>query len=118
MRFLIDENLPLGIAEFLASLNHDVLDVAVSPLRGASDKVLWSKAAEEKRIIVTRDLDYPIIGFKPAPYGVILIRVPSDFRSDQITRIFKESFKKTTFEEIKNKVAVIEPGKIRISRLP
>ena len=118
MRFLVDENLPFGIIEFLSSLDHDVFDVAVSNLRGSSDQVLWTKAAEEKRIIITRDLDYPIVGLRPAPFGVMLIRVPSTFRADQITDTFKKSINKLDLELVENKVVVISPGKIRISPLP
>lgn len=118
MRFLVDENLPFEIIEYLQSINHDVFDVAASDIRGSSDKVLWSKAAEEKRIIITRDLDYPIPRLKPAPFGVIIIRVPSDFKATIIARIFKEAVAKVELEKLKNKVAVISPGKIRISPLP
>lgn len=118
MRFLIDENLPFGIAEYLLSLKHDVFDVAASNLRGSSDKFLWAKAATEKRIIITRDLDYPIPKLRPAPFGVILIRVPANFKASLITNIFKESVKKIEFEDLKNKIAVISPGRIRTSPLP
>jgi predicted nuclease of predicted toxin-antitoxin system len=78
----------------------------------------WAKAAEEKRVIITRDLDYPSVGLSPAPFGVMLIRVPSNFRADQITNIFEKSIKKLDVELIENKVVVISPGKIRISPLP
>lgn len=118
MRFLIDENLPFGITQYLLSLNHDVFDVAASNLRGSSDKFLWTKAAKEKRIIITRDLDYPIPKLRPAPFGVILIRVPASFKASLITNIFKESVKKIKFDDLKNKIAVISPGRIRTSPLP
>ncbi|MBI4842708.1 MAG: DUF5615 family PIN-like protein [Nitrospirae bacterium] len=118
LRFLVDENLPFGIVEYLLALNYDVFDVAASNLRGHKDTFLWSKAADEKRIIVTRDLDYPIPKLRPAPYGVILIRVPSNFKASLITNVFKESVKKIKLESLKNKVAVISPGRIRISPLP
>lgn len=118
MRFLVDENLPLEIIEYLLSVNHDVFDVAASDLRGSSDKILWSKAAEEKRIIITRDLDYPMPRLRPSPFGVILIRVPSDFKAAVIAKIFKEAIAKIDLEKLRNKVAVISPGKIRISPLP
>ncbi len=118
LRFLVDENLPFGIVDYLLSLRHDVFDVAASNLRGYPDTSLWAKAANEKRIIVTRDLDYPIPKLRPAPYGVILIRVPSNFKALLITSIFKESVKKIKFEALKNNVAVISPGRIRISPLP
>jgi len=118
LRFLVDENLPLGIIEYLRSVNHDVLDVAASDFRGSSDKSLWAKAASEKRIIITRDLDYPIPWLRPPPFGVILVRLPSNFKATVIVRIFKEAFAKIDLERLKNKVAVISPAKIRISPLP
>lgn len=92
--------------------------MARSNFRGSSDKDLWAKAAKEKRIIVTRDLDYPIVGSRPAPFGVILLRVPTDFKASAITQIFKDSAEQLRFEELRDKVAVISPGKIRISIMP
>ncbi len=118
MRFLVDENLPFSIVELLTSLKHDVFDVATSDLRGSSDKILWAKAAKEKRIIVTRDLDFPIPKLRPAPFGVMLIRVPGNFNASLITNTFKDSFKGIELHELKNKVAVISPNRIRISPLP
>lgn len=118
MRFLVDENLPFKIIEYLRSINHDVFDVAASDFRGFSDKILWSKAAAEKRIIITRDLDYPIPRLRPSPFGVILIRVPSNFKAATIARIFQETIEKIKPEKLRNKVAVISPDRIRISPLP
>jgi len=115
--FLVDENLPFSIAEYLKSHMHNVLDVADSAFRGSSDKTLWTKAAEEGRIIITRDLDFPIPGLKPFPYGVILLRVPYDFTARQIAEIFKKSFPEIELDKFKDKVAVISPGRIRISSL-
>lgn len=94
-----------------------MLEIANSDLRGSPEKVLWEKAAAEKRIIVTRDLGFPISGFRPAPSGVILIRAPYDFKADLIAGIFKEMTSKTRFEELENKVVILSPGRIRISPL-
>lgn len=118
MLFLIDENLPLSITTYLQSLNHDVFDVASSNLRGSSDKFLWYKAANEQRILVTRDLDYPIRGISTSPYALILIRVPSEYTAAQIVQLFKEAFASIDAQKIKDNVAVISPGRIRISPLP
>jgi predicted nuclease of predicted toxin-antitoxin system len=118
LQFLIDENLPFGIVYHLRSLKQDVLDIADSNLRGSTDKILWSRAAKEKRIIVTRDLDYPIRGLRPAPFGLILLRIPPHYKASQITKLFVQSTKKINFSDLKNKVAVINPGRVRISPLP
>lgn len=114
MRFLVDENLPLGIVTYLSFLEHDVLDVAGSPFRGLSDKALWLKAAEEDRTIITRDLDFPILGLEPYPHSLILLRVPSTFTAHQITELFVLSLSKINLEGIRNKVVVVSPGLIRM----
>jgi predicted nuclease of predicted toxin-antitoxin system len=118
LRFLIDENLPLSISEFLASDGHDVVSAARSKLRGAPDSVIWSVSAGEQRLLVTRDLDFPITGKKPAPYGVMLLRVPFDFTARQILGTFKGAWGKVKSEDLKNKVVVISPGRVRLSQLP
>jgi predicted nuclease of predicted toxin-antitoxin system len=117
LRFLIDENLPFGIVNHLKSLKYDTLDIANSKLRGSADKVLWNKAAKEKRIIITRDLDYPILGLRPAPTGLILLRMPSHFKASQITKLFVKSIQKINSSDLKDKVVVISPGRIRIGPL-
>ncbi len=60
MRFLIDENLPADIAADLVTAGHDALEVADSEHRGADDSVIWRVAIAESRILVARDLDFPL----------------------------------------------------------
>lgn len=55
MRFLLDENLPRGVAELIRGWGHDVLVVADSSLRGSNDEALWQEASLQGRIIITRD---------------------------------------------------------------
>jgi predicted nuclease of predicted toxin-antitoxin system len=59
MRFLVDENLPLSLIRFLQESGHNVFDVAGSSLRGSPDQRLWKLAAREKRVLITKDLDFP-----------------------------------------------------------
>lgn len=118
MPFLVDENLPSGIVSYLRSNGHDVLDVAASPLRGSADKTLWALSASEKRIIITRDLDFPFPGVRPFPAGVILLRVPTDFTAPQITELFKKSFESIPPGDLGGCIAVISPGRIRVRLLP
>lgn len=60
MRFLIDESLPGDLASDLVAAGHDVLDVAGSSHRGADDAVIWRVAIAEQRIVIARDLDFPL----------------------------------------------------------
>jgi predicted nuclease of predicted toxin-antitoxin system len=60
LRFLVDENLPAAVATMLRALGHDVLDVAASTYRSAPDARIWQIAIDELRVLVTRDLDFPL----------------------------------------------------------
>ena len=86
MRFLVDENLPIDVAELLRREGHDVLYLPHTGNRGAVDKEVWGIATREDRIIITRDLDFPLPDL-PRPPGVILLRVPDAFTRHQITEV-------------------------------
>ena len=92
MRFLVDENLPSSLIQFLKKSGHDVQAVASSRLRGSPDEKLWKIAARQKRVLVSRDLDFPIMNIRPYPAGLILIRVPDTFTAVQITRLLTNAF--------------------------
>ncbi|MBI3988873.1 MAG: DUF5615 family PIN-like protein [candidate division NC10 bacterium] len=76
MRWLIDEGLPKALIEWLTERGDDVLDIADSPLRGADDTVLWKRAGQEGRILMTRDLGFMLPKVQPQPVGVVLVRIP------------------------------------------
>ncbi|MFQ5779178.1 MAG: DUF5615 family PIN-like protein [Nitrospiria bacterium] len=117
MRFLVDENLPFSLVRYLQESGHDVFDVAASPLRGSPDKHLWKKSAQEKRILISKDLDFPFPHIHPYPAGLILIRVPDTFTGKQITRLFSKAMKKTGLEDLKGCITVIAPGRVRARQL-
>lgn len=117
MRFLVDENLPFSLIRLLQDSGHDVLDIAASPLRGSADENLWRSAAREKRILITKDLDFPLPRSRPYPPGLILIRVPDIFTGDQITRTFSKAIKTTTLKNLEGHITVVAPGRIRVRQL-
>lgn len=112
MRFLVDENLPVDVADILRRADHDVLHVSQSDHRGALDKDLWRLAADEGRIVVTRDLDFPLPD-TPKPPGLILLRVPDTFRRNQIKDIVAEFVNSDTFSQVEGAISVVSPGRVR-----
>ena len=119
MRFLIDENLPFSLVQLLQSSGHDIVDVAASPVRGASDEQLWKLAAREQRVLITKDLDFPFPHIRPYPPGLILIRVPDTFTGDQITKLFSKSLrlKKIRLKNFRGHITVVTPGQVRVRKL-
>jgi predicted nuclease of predicted toxin-antitoxin system len=90
--------------------------VTQTGLRGASDREIWSFAAQEGRIIVTRDLDFPLPD-SPRPPGVILIRVPDGFTRSQIARVVSDYASGDAFDEVTDAITVISPGRVRTRKL-
>lgn len=58
MRFLIDAQLPPALATWLRAKGHEAATVREISLRDASDSIIWKRATDEGRIIVTKDEDF------------------------------------------------------------
>ena len=114
MRFLVDENLPFSLIRLLRDAGHDTFDVAASPLRSSPDERLWMLAARERRILITKDLDFPFPHIRPYPPGLILIRVPDTFTGEQITRLFSKVLKASKPKDFEGRITVVLPGRTRV----
>jgi predicted nuclease of predicted toxin-antitoxin system len=55
MDILVDENIPLSSVEQLQHMGHNVLDIRGTADEGISDELLWKKACQEKRLLITTD---------------------------------------------------------------
>ncbi|MBI3953019.1 MAG: DUF5615 family PIN-like protein [Chloroflexi bacterium] len=117
MLFLVDENLPSDVAQLLRGSGHDVLDLARSPHRGSTDRQVWELASRQRRIVVTRDLDFPLARL-PQPPGVVLVRVPDTFTRSQIAGVMARFMASPGFHELVGRVTVGAPGRIRARSLP
>ncbi|MFC1636458.1 DUF5615 family PIN-like protein [Planctomycetota bacterium] len=51
----MDENIPLMSVRQLCEMGHDVLDIRGPADEGMSDELLWDKAHQEKRLLITTD---------------------------------------------------------------
>ena len=116
MRFLIDENLPVDVPTLLEDKGHDVLYLPLTGHRGASDEEVWQLAAREERIIMTRDLDFPMPEL-PRPPAVILVRVPDTFTREQIAEVMSEFIASDAFKQVMGTITVLSPGRVRVRNL-
>ena len=87
--FLVDENLPIDVVEVLREAGYDCLYVKEPSYRGAADSVLSRLAASEGRIVITRDLGFPVPP-PGGPPGLILLRVPPSLSRREIGEIVQE----------------------------
>ena len=58
MNFLVDAQLPPGLARWLADQGHSAQHVNDFSLAGAEDFVIWNHARDIDAIIVTKDEDF------------------------------------------------------------
>jgi predicted nuclease of predicted toxin-antitoxin system len=112
LRFLVDENLPADIARQLTQREHDVVYVPHSNLRSSPDDALWRLAAEEGRIIITKDLRLPLTE-RPAPAGIVLLRVPPQWGRGEIAGLFSDVLDRIEIEGT-GKIVVVTPRRIRV----
>ena len=76
MRFKTDENLHQEIADALRSQGHDALTVWDQNMRGRPDRDLAAVCKEERRALISLDLDFADVRtYPPSDYhGLIVIR--------------------------------------------
>lgn len=58
MRFMLDENVPEGVAAILRGLEHDVVRSTDVIAAGSPDPLVATAAQEDDRILVTHDGDF------------------------------------------------------------
>ena len=77
MRFKIDENLPVEVAELLRLLAYDTLTVTEQGLNGQPDARVAEACQAEQRALVTLDLDFADIRrYPPSDYANIIVLRP------------------------------------------
>jgi len=117
MRFLADESCDFAIVRALHANGHDVL--AVSEARpGAEDQYVIELARQEERVLLTEDKDFGrLVYLAGAPrVGVILLRFPAKARGelcDAVVRLVNQQG-----EKLPGSFVAMQPGRIRIRRLP
>lgn len=115
MRFKIDENLPVEVADILQAKAFEALTVYQQNLSGVNDANLAQICRNEKRILITLDMDFADIRSYPPEeyYGFMVLRVK---RQDKlyIMKIISEVVEVLLHESPIGQLWIIEEGKIRV----
>jgi predicted nuclease of predicted toxin-antitoxin system len=82
MKFRLDENLHADTADLLRQHGHDCLTVHEQGFRGSSDGEIAQVCQNEKRVLVTLDLDFSDVRtYPPGQFeGIIVLRLPDQSR--------------------------------------
>ena len=118
MRFLLDADIPRSSAQVLRKLRYEVIDVRDINLGNATDEEIIKYAKENNFILVTRDIEFANVLRYPvgSHVGIVVLRLPFDFTSEQINSVLYDFIKSVKIEELVNSVTIVELGKYRIRR--
>lgn len=77
MKFKLDENLPQDLTELLSNAGYDALTVTDQGFGGAPDSDVIAVCQQEKRTLITLDVDFAnLAAYPPADaFGIIVLRL-------------------------------------------
>jgi predicted nuclease of predicted toxin-antitoxin system len=83
-------------------------------LRGAPDEVIWRHAAEDQRVFVTGDLDFPLSA--PNPPGMLLLRGVERLSTSAMSDLLLDAIR-SLGTDVAGLLIVVSPGRLRRRRL-
>ena len=119
MRFLLDMGISQSVALWLKSQGHDAVHLNDQDLYKLADKSILEKAFDEKRIILTTDMDFgqllalnksqqaPLIQFRTSVFTPVKIREKLELLFEQFADQLESDF-----------IITIEDNRIRFRKLP
>jgi len=119
MKFLADMPISPKTVNYLKSLGHDIYRISEKGLQKAKDSMIVDIAIEERRTILTTDLDFSAIiakSQKSIP-SVIIFRL-SDESHENINALLENILPMVENEIIKGAIVVIEDDRFRVRELP
>jgi predicted nuclease of predicted toxin-antitoxin system len=115
MRFKVDENLPIELAERLRRAEHDAATVLDQQLEGTSDSNLAHACQQEERILITLDLDFADIrAYPPQEYpGLIVLRLEQQDRL-HVLQVFERLLNALEVGTAERSLWIVDEHRIRI----
>lgn len=119
MKLKLDENLSRHLKAALEALKHDVMTAADEGLLSQPDPIIAKAANDEKRILLTLDLEFADLRkYRPGNHpGIILFR-PQSFGPLSVNRFVEAFVRETDLALLDGCVVVVEPEKVRVRRPP
>jgi predicted nuclease of predicted toxin-antitoxin system len=115
MKFKVDENLPVEAAKIFHRAGHDAVTVLDQQLGGEKDKTIAQVCQEERRIILTLDLDFADIrAYPPKEFAGLIVLRPQYQDKHHVLAILEQLVKAIHDESLEQKLWIVEESRIRI----
>lgn len=117
MKFKVDENLPIELADLLNEAGHDAITVNDEDLGGADDDILVPVCKREGRAFLTFDLGLSDIrSYPPSQYpGLIVFRLKSQ-DTPHVLRVARGLLGVMKDEDVAQRLWIVEENRVRIRR--
>jgi predicted nuclease of predicted toxin-antitoxin system len=114
VKLLIDADLPYSLGRELGARGHDVFDARGLLPQPAPDEMVYQRAVQDGRILLTRDLDFSnILRFQPkAPVGIVILRLRMLSPAEVLTSV-ENLFKQLTQQQLQGAITIVQPGRYR-----
>ena len=115
MKFKVDENLPIEVAELLQKADHNATTVHEESLSGEIDSRLAVVCQSEQRTLITFDADFADIrAYPPSEHnGIIVLRLKQqDIGS--VLKVVARVIKALSTEELARHLWVVDENRIRV----
>jgi predicted nuclease of predicted toxin-antitoxin system len=114
MKFKLDENLPLEIANAFRDAGYEIDSVHDEGLTGASDETILAATQTEGQVLLTMDKGIADVRrFPPSEYpGIVLFR-PSTSGRGEVLRFVQEALTDLLLTPIAGRLVIVSPRGIR-----
>ncbi len=118
MKFKVDENLPVEVAELFRDAGHDAITIYDEELGGADDDEIAPVFLKEERAFLTFDLGFADIrSYPPSEYlGLIVFRLKSQDKL-HVLDVCNQLLATIDREELVRCLWIVEEDRVRIRRL-
>jgi predicted nuclease of predicted toxin-antitoxin system len=115
VRFKVDENLPVEVAEVLRAAGHDATTVEEEAVGGAQDPVIAQLIRKEARALVTLDTGFmDIRSYPPSEYEGLIVLRPGRQDRGQILQACARVVKLLSGEKLAGRLWIVEADRVRI----
>lgn len=115
MRFKIDENLPVELADLLRSSGHEADTVGDEQMSGVGDSALAALCQSERRSLITLDRGFADIrAYPPAEYDGIVVLRPERQDKSTVLRLCEQLVEALRAHPLPGHLWVLEAHRLRL----